>query len=160
MAAKVTIPIAVLMRRRQVVQGRWSVPSWEVTSVLPVEHLASRGATRELVRDGDDEAQYLWSGFALELHRDGAESYWFNLTGNNPSLYVLCHESPDGDIEPFLVTADHDQGTAGLEGDDKVFATSIPQEIYQTIERFIVDHYVPAAPKKRKRKNWMGDQKI
>lgn len=158
MAAKLTIPIAVVMRRRMIEHGRWRVPSWDVLSVLPAEHLASRGASREPVREGDDEAQYLWSGFALELYRDGAESYWYNLTGDNPALYVLCHETPEGDMEPFLVTADHDQGTAGVEADDKVFIAPIPQDIYQEIERFIVEHYVPAERKKRKRKNWMDNQ--
>ena len=155
MAAKVTIPIAMLMRRRQVVQGPWSVPGWEVMAVLPADNLENRGAGRVLVREDDEEAQYLWSGYALELFRDGAESYWYNLTGANPALYVLCHESPDGDLEPFRVTADHDEGTAGIEGDDRVFVTPIPPEIYQQIEQFIVEHYVPSEPKKRKRKNWM-----
>ena len=158
MATKQTIPIAVVMRRRMIEHGRWSVPSWDVLSVLPAENLASRGATREPVREGDDEQQYLWSGFALELFRDGAESYWYNLTGDNPALYVLCHETPEGDMEPFLVTADHDQGTAGVEADDKVFIAPIPPDIYQAIERFIVENYVPGERKKRRRKNWMEDQ--
>jgi hypothetical protein len=158
MAARLTIPIAVVMRRRMIEHGRWRVPSWDVLSVLPADHLASRGASREPVRKGDEEEQYLWSGFALELYRDEAESYWYNLTGDNPALYVLCHETPEGDMEPFLVTADHDQGTAGVEADDKVFIAPIPQDIYQEIERFIVEHYVPAERKKRRRKNWMENQ--
>ena len=158
MAAKLTIPIAVVMRRRMIEHGRWRVPSWDVLSVLPADHLVSRGASREPVRRGDDEEQYLWSGFSLELYRDGAEGYWYNLTGDNPALYVLCHETPEGDMEPFLVTADHDQGTAGVEVDDKVFIAPIPQDIYQEIERFIVENYVPVERKKRKRKNWMDNQ--
>ena len=65
-----------------------------------------------------------------------------------------CHESPDGELTPFRVTADHDSATVCLESDDQVFAVPIPPEIYQYLERFVVAHFVPQERKKRKRKNW------
>ena len=45
-----------------------------------------------------------------------------------------------------------------MEADDKVFVAPIPPGIYQTIEHFIVEHYVPDEPRKRKRKNWMDNR--
>ena len=33
---------------------------------------------------------------ALELYRDAAASYWANLTGSHPALYVLCSEDEQG----------------------------------------------------------------
>jgi hypothetical protein len=146
--------VAVIMQRSQVTQGQWSVPSWRAVSVVAGEHLVGKGAGQTPIYETDGEAQFLWSGFALELYRDQAEDYWYNLTGDSPSLFVICHESPEGDLTPFRVTADQDSASGCLESDDQVFAVSIPPEIYQRLEQFVVAHYVPREPKKRKRKNW------
>jgi deoxyhypusine synthase len=45
-----------------------------------------------------------------------------------------------------------------MEGDDRVYATAIPVEVYQKIEQFVVQHYVPKEKKVRKRKNWSEDK--
>ena len=154
MAALVQLPVAVVMERREISQGPWRVPKWSAVATLPGGHLSQAQAGRSLIRDEDGVEQYLFAGLRLSLYKDSAESYWYNLTGDNASLYVICQEDPDGGLNPVLVTADHDEAMAGLEGDDQVFATPIPAEIYQEVERFILDHYVPEEPRKRKRKNW------
>ena len=145
--------VAVIMERTQIKRGLWSVPSWRAVSVVAGEHVAGKGG-RSPIYERDDEAQYLWSGLSLALYRDLAEEYWYNLTGDNPSLFVVCHESPDGELTPFEVTANSDVATTCLESDDQVFAVPIPPELYQQLEKFIVAHFVPQERKKRKRKNW------
>ena len=45
-----------------------------------------------------------------------------------------------------------------MEVDDRVYATSIPAEVYRQIEEFVVQHFVPEEKKVRKRKNWSGDK--
>ncbi len=142
------------MERAQIRRGPWSVPSWRAVSVLAGEHVGDKGSGRSKIHETDDKAQFMWSGLALTLHRDLAEEYWYNLTGDNPSLYVICHETPDGELNPFQVTADHDSATVCLESDDQVFAVPIPPELYQALEKFVVAHFVPQERKKRKRKNW------
>jgi hypothetical protein len=142
------------MERTQVRRGPWSVPSWRAVSAVAGEHVITKGSGRSPIYERDDEAQYLWSGLPLQLHRDLAEEYWYNLTGDNPSLYVICHETPEGELTPFRVTADHDSATVCLESDDQVFAVPIPPEIYQHLEKFVVANFVPQERKKRKRKNW------
>jgi hypothetical protein len=142
------------MERAQIRRGRWSVPSWRAVSVVAGEHVVSKGNGRSPIYENEDGAQYLWSGLPLLLHRDLAEEYWYNLTSDNPSLFVICHESPDGELTPFRVTADHDSATVCLESDDQVFAVSIPPEIWQYLEKFVVAHFTPKERKKRKRKNW------
>ena len=142
------------MERAQIRRGAWSVPSWQAVSVVAGEPAAVKGAGRSTIHEADDKAQYMWSGFELALHRDLAEEYWYNLTGDNPSLFVICHESPDGELSPFQVTADHDSATTCLESDDQVFAVPIPPELYLELEKFVVTHFVPQERKKRKRKNW------
>ncbi|NCF25501.1 MAG: DUF3305 domain-containing protein [Gammaproteobacteria bacterium] len=142
------------MERTQVTRGRWSVPSWHAVSVVAGEHVVGKGSGRRPIYETDDKAQYLWSGLPLQLYRDLAEEYWYNLTGDNPSLFIICHETPGGELTPFQVTANHDSATVCLESDDQVFAVPIPPEIYQHLEKFVVTHFVPQERKKRKRKNW------
>ena len=130
------------------------MPSWSAVSAVAGEHLAGKGSRRTPIHEADEEAQYLWSGLPLELHRDEAEAYWYNLTSENPSLFVICHESPDGELTPFRVTADRDLAAVCLESDEQVFAVPLPPELYQSIEQFVVTHFEPQERKKRKRKNW------
>jgi hypothetical protein len=150
--------VAVIMQRSQVQQGRWSVPSWRAVAVVAGEHLVGKGAGQTPIYQNDQEEQFLWSGFALELFRDEAEDYWYNLTSESPSLFVICHESPDGELKPFRITANQASASGCLESDDQVFAVPIPPEIYQRLEQFVVAHFVPQQPKKRKRKNWSAEQ--
>jgi hypothetical protein len=154
MSSNLKLPVAVIMQRKLVRQGPWTVPSWDALAVLPAESLPSGTARRELLREDEETQQFLWRGFHLPLYRDAAESYWYNLVGDNPSIYVLCHENPDGEPEPFSITANQDEASAGIEGDDGVYSTPIAAEIYPTIERFVVENFKPREPKIRKRKNW------
>ncbi len=156
MSNQLTLPVSVIMQAKQVRQGPWSVASWEAVGVVPYDP-ESGVQRKQLMRDGADLQHYLWSGFRMCLYRDGAESYWYNLVGNNPSLYVLCHEDPAGDVEPFAVTANHDEASAGIEGDDRVYSVPIPPEIYRQLENFVVQHYVPKEKKVRKRKKWSDE---
>ena len=142
------------MQRARVQRGPWSVPSWSAVSVVAGKHLSGEDAGCTPIREDEDEAQYLWSGLPLELYRDEAEAYWYNLTSEKPSLFVICHESPDGELTPFRVTADRDAASVCLESEDQVFSVPVPPEIYQSLEQFVVQHYVPKERKKRKRKNW------
>ncbi|MGB5623383.1 MAG: DUF3305 domain-containing protein [Gammaproteobacteria bacterium] len=152
--AKVSLPVSVILARKMVSRGAWSVPSYRAVGVVAGDSLASIDAKGSLVREMDDERHYLWGGLKLELFRDSAGSYWTNLVGDEPALYVICHEREGGDLEPVLVTADPDEASATIEGSDPVFAASIPPEIYLGIEQFVVEHYKPTPPRKRKRKNW------
>lgn len=157
MSNTVTLQVSVIMEKRLVRQGRWTVANWEAVGTVTYDP-AGGIRRKHLVRDGEESQQYLWSGFPLRLYRDGAENYWYNLAGSSPSLYVLCHEDPEGNVEPFAVTVNHDEASAGMEGDDRVYATAIPVEVYQKIEQFVVQHYVPKEKKVRKRKNWSEDK--
>ncbi len=134
------------------------MPSWRAVSVVAGDHLVGKGSGQTPIHEDGSQAQFLWSGLSLDLYRDLAEDYWYNLTGESPSLFVICHETPDGELTPFRVTADPDSASGCLESDDQVFAVPIPPEIYQHLEQFIVAHYVPREKKKRKRKNWSSEQ--
>jgi hypothetical protein len=148
------IPITVIMERKEISRGAWTVPSWQAVGVAAGGSLASAAAAGTPVRSDSETKQYLWGNIPLELHSDWAESYRYNLIGDKPRLFVVCTGTEDGELRPVIVTANPDEASAHLEGDEQVFATPIPPEIYKELERFVVEYYVPTPRRKRKRKNW------
>ena len=152
------IPVSVLIERRVVSRGGWSIPHWDALGVVAGEDVARSEPERTLVsRDGDRE-RYLWSGLTLALHKDGCESYWHNLLNERPYLFVVCFDdetdSQGGEPTPVLVTANQDEANAHMESDDPVFSVPMPDPVRDQVERFVVAHYVPEEKKKRKRRNW------
>lgn len=145
--------VSVVMERRQIRHRGWSVPQWEAVGIVAGESVGG-GSEPVVVHMDAEREQQLWSGFTLDLRRGNAESYWYNLVGNAPSLYVVCQADDGGTLSPVRVTADYDEAGAHVEGDDQVFAVPIPPEIYQPLERYVVENYKPTQPKKRKRKDW------
>lgn len=152
-----SLPLSVLMARKEVRRAGWSVPSWEALAVLPGDRLAIGPRQKTLVRAVDGVEQYLWSGFRLELFRDAAEAYWFNLTGSRPALYVVCTGGEDGDLEPVRVTADHMESGAAVEAGGAAFPAAIPPEIRAVMERFVAAYYKPEPPRKRRRDDRPGE---
>lgn len=150
--------VAVVMAREQVRQGAWTVPQWRAVGLVAGDSVPSRDSWRTLVHtEADGTEHYLWGGLTLKIEKEHLEGYYHNLVGGQPALFVLCHEDPDGNPEPYGVTADGEEASAGLECDSLVYRAAIPEEIYPAIERFVVQHFVPRERKKRKRKNWSRD---
>jgi hypothetical protein len=150
------IPVSVILERRLTRSGRWTAPRWELAGVLPGE--SGGNSERVLLADSDGVQRYLWSGLCLELFKDGAEGYWYNLMSDAPYLFLVCSidESGSGDeIEPMLVTANQDEALGHMESDDLVLSISMPAELCDRLERFVVENYVPATKQKRKRRDWV-----
>jgi len=154
----VSLPVAVIMGRSMVAGQGWRVPSWRVVGVVSGAELPGREARGRSVRRDGDEEHFLWGGLQLELYRDAAESYWVNLTGRQPSLFVLCTEDEQSTVIPRQVTADQNEACSGVEGDDRVFAAPIPPEVYQQVEAFVIAHHVPQVKHKRKRRDWSASE--
>ncbi len=151
------IPVSIVMQREEVKQKRWSFPRWQVLGVVAGEKTSSCEVKRTLIHCDDDRQEYLWRGFTLQLFKDGAESYWYNLIGEKPSLFVVCREDEVGAMTPMLVTANHDEANAYLEADDTVFSVAMPPEVYHWMEHYVVENYIPEEKKKRKRKQWKSE---
>lgn len=151
--------VSVIMERREVQQGRWSLPKWEAIGVLAGENVPTHESGKTLIRADAGREQYLWSGFTVELFKDGAENYWYNLIGAKPSLYIVCRADSENDEElvPVMVTVDCGEADMHAEADDDVFAVAMPPEVYQWLEQYVVKNYVPRERKKRKRKNWVEE---
>jgi hypothetical protein len=149
-----SLPVAVILGCKTVSGERWQVRSWRVVGVVAGENVPGKETRGEPAGGTDDEPRLIWGGLRLDLYRDAAESYWVNLTGQQPSLFVLCSEAEDGALVPRFVTADQNEACSGVEGDDRVFAAAIPPEVYQQLEQFVVEYNVPQEKRKRKRTNW------
>lgn len=150
------IPVAVIMSRRLATHRGWTYPRWQVVGVV-AGAVTDAERRRRRVHYDDGLEEFVWPGFMLQLFKDGAESYWYNLVGRNPSLFVVCRENEDGELEPCVVTANHDEAGAHMEADDTVFSTPMPPEIQSRLERYVMDHYRPETPRKRKRENWKAE---
>jgi hypothetical protein len=154
---QLSIPVGVLLARKVVQRSGWSLAHWEGVAVLVGERFAAGESKRVPLRESDGVTQYLWDGLRLELYRDAAETYWFNLTGTQPSLFIICSEE-EGELQPVTVTADHDESTSAVEADYKVFAVPIPAEIIGQLEEFVMTHFKPKERKKRRREDWSGEE--
>lgn len=151
---RLSLPVAVVMTRREVVGKGWRVPSWQVVGVVSGADLSVHEARGLPVHSEGGEEQFLWGGLRLELYRDAAASYWANLTAPQPSLFVLCSEDAEGRLVPKSVTADQDEASSGVEVDDRVFRAAIPPEVYQHLEAFVIEHHVPEEKQRRRRADW------
>jgi hypothetical protein len=153
----VELPVAAVLLRREISRSGWTRVHWEGVAVLEGERFAAGLARRELLHSGPEGDQYLWDGLRLELYRDAAETYWFNLTGAKPSLFIICSEEEGGELLPVSVTADHDQSTSAVEADYKVFSVPIPAAVLAQIEEFVMTHFKPEVRRKRKREDWSDE---
>ena len=59
---------------------------WEAVGVVASENAIDTERQKTLIHSDGKSEQYLWTGFSIELFKDGGESYWYNLVARNPSL--------------------------------------------------------------------------
>jgi hypothetical protein len=153
-----SFPIGILMVRKLIRRAGWSMPSWEATGVVSGEQFADPQRSRGLVFEAPDVQHFLYRGFRLEFFRDAAETYWYNLTGERPSLFVICRKEEGDELVPTLVTADHEVAQAAVEKDGAAFAVAIPPEIHAELERVVLENYKPEPPRKRKQHKWIKEE--
>lgn len=142
-------PVSVIMQRRDAGPGPWSVPRWEAVGVV-AGSVGEGGPQRTLIRSEVGVEQYLWRGLAVVLHKDGVESYRYNLVATAPSLFVICRPEQDGGLSPIQVTADFEAAGFSMERDGTVFSAPMPPEIYRWIEQYVLENHVPPEPPQRK----------
>lgn len=149
-------PVSVLMHYQISQSNPWSNGQWEVTGLVVGEKVASEELSKQAIRSDTENTQYLWSGFTVELYKDDAESYYYNLMSDNPRAFVICRNEEEGNdqIQPFLVTLSSDEANSYMEVDELVYSVEMPAELYRWVEQFVLEQYIPIKKKKRKRINW------
>ena len=74
---------------------------------------------------------------------------------SRPSVFVVCAEDEDGEPpRPVHATVSYGEASAYMETDEPVFSVPMPPEIYRWVEGFVLEHYVPEPPRKRRREDW------
>ena len=142
---KPTKTLAVIMQRRTT-SNRWESVQWEPWSVIESDE--PPGAPRMLVRE-PALSQWLYPGFALELHRDEAAGYYMNVSSGSPRIFVLWRMDEDSDLAlPLQVTASYDEGGRWLDGGHSVDSVAMSPELFAWVGAFVEANYRPE-PKKR-----------
>lgn len=172
-----TFPVSVILARDEVQVGRWRAPRWRALGVVAGASCDTDAGGSELSGDAwtrrhpdlslrsrqvaaeDGQVARLWSGFTLRLYRDSTESYWHNLLGRQPKLFVICRPDDSGELEPCAISANYDEAGAYMEADDTVLSVPMPPEIYRWIEQYVVKYFRPVERKARKRKDWTLETK-
>ncbi len=157
---RLRIPCAVVVQRREVAGSFWSETVYSLTNVLVGEHLTldQQPMSGVAAAESASDDLLLWSGLCVTLYKDACERYWHALIGEQPKVYVICRQDEvDNTTEPFIVTIDYDEALSYSETDNTVLSCPIPAELYQQMERWVLQHYRPEKFKKRKRKKWTDD---
>ncbi len=150
-----SFPVSVLLDYVPTPDNRWQDGRWAVTGVVAAGPSADINRVHGApIHTGQDRRQVLWSGLSVDLFKDDAESYYFNIVSETPRIFVICSREEDGSLKPLIVTLSYDEASSYMESDEAVESVAIPIELYRFVERFVLEHYVPEKKKKRKRDNW------
>jgi hypothetical protein len=146
------IPLSVITAREPVQDNPWISERWRVLGVVAGANGGAGPIERLLLRSGPEGEQYLWTGFVLRLRPVEVESYYYNLIGDNPSVYIYCAcEDAAGEPSPRQLTIDYIDAMANSESGNSSFAVPMPPDVYRRVEQFVLDHYVPEEPKMKRK---------
>jgi hypothetical protein len=151
------IPLAVITAREPVTDNKWISERWRVVGVVAGSSQDRGKLARTVLRSAPDGEQYLWTGLVLRLRPSEADSYYYNLIGQNPSLYIYCHQESTGEPCPRSITAEYIDALAHGETGNDTHSVPMPPDVYRCIEHYVLEHYVPEEPKmKRKHETQRG----
>lgn len=146
--------VSVIVEFHKTRDNRWEDGYWQVSGVVAGNEAVDEGARTRHLHAATEGEQYLWSGLRVQLHRDDAESYYFNLVSDNPSVFIICTREAGQAPRPYIATLSYGEASSYMETDELVESVDMPAELYRWAERFVLKHYVPEKRKKRKRENW------
>ncbi|NVD06683.1 DUF3305 domain-containing protein [Vibrio sp. JPW-9-11-11] len=127
--------VECLLIAHEIATGLWTTTQWQLTGFnLKPTQLSER------VR-------------VLQLHRDERTDYRFNLSSNQPKLFVVL-DSVDSDQQPSIVAITASQSVAGqyMDGDYLVLSNDMPLPVQAWIEAFIGRHGELLEQRRKKRK--------
>lgn len=120
-------PLSVILHRLWRQHGQWRYPQWQVSGLMAQHAVMADGLPTYHSMEAEDGGElYVWSGLSLDFFRDSLQSYYQNLTGVQPSLFVLCHDdAPQTGLAPVSVSADWADAEAHMETDGIVLSTAL-----------------------------------
>ena len=143
------IAVGVVVERRKA-KSAWADVLWRPVSVFA----GTPEAAPWTPLGADNEVTRFYAGEAvIELHRTETTNYRENLASGAPSLWVNMRPTmSEPPYEMLAVTADPAEGEAFTDaGNNLVEAVPMPQEIADTVGRFVATHHVERPFVKRQR---------
>ncbi len=148
------IPIGVVVERRDS-SNPWVESSWSTVDVLPG---ASPVVEWQRLSKGDGWERYHAATLTMELFKGETEGYRYNLTQEQPKIYVVLRQgegNDEADIIPFLVTACPYEAMGYNEsGDEIVDGVPMPAKLISWVQGFVDQYHVEEPFKKRKNKRY------
>lgn len=151
------MPLGVVLERRTST-NQWIDFDWRVVAVLPgAAEIDDWVELRSGTDENGDWVQYHAGTLPLEIFRKETEGYKFNLTLEQPSVFIVLRESDDEDevhdVYPFLVTVCPYEAQDYLDSSEEVVDNvAMPETIMAWLAEYIEQHYVEEPFKKRKQK--------
>ena len=149
-----TFCVSIIVEFRMARDTRWQEGYWQVAGVVAGDRPGKNSAGGVQLHTATEGQQYLWSGLHVNLFRDDAESYYYNLVSDTPRVFIVCSQVAGEPPQPVIATLSYGEATSYMETDELVESVDMPPELYRWAEHFVLEHYVPVKRKKRKRDNW------
>lgn len=144
--------LSVITAREPVSNNPWITERRRVIGVVASGPSGAGIAGPTTIYSGANGTHFLWSGFELRLYPHESESYYRNLLGQTPSIYVVYQLDEDGELIPVETSADYVEAGARREAGDELEAVDMPPEVYRWVEAFVIKHYAPEEPKTRRKR--------
>lgn len=135
---------------KQPSKHRWAKSSWRLLGIVP-------GLVDAEITAAQQQGEVITlTSLRLQLYRQFCESYYVNLTAEKTKVYLVCRDEGDN-LSPVLLTVDFDEAASYMEASEKVLDAPLPDVLCVWLERFVLSHYQPQQPKKRRRKRWQDN---
>jgi hypothetical protein len=128
--------------QRRPAQSRWAETIWEPHGVIP-----DTGGEARVLREDGLSVHRLHPGFKIVLHKDEAEGYYLNLSGQQPRVFVLWRMEGEQAL-PLDVTVSSEEAGRWMDGGHSVDAVAMSAEIFAWAGEYVEKTYRPE-PKKR-----------
>lgn len=147
---EITIPVVVFLQCIKIKDNIWIDQKWQAVGVVPSKKELEETHQPILVSNINDEPIYQYNDFILKLVNDELDSYYQNIRSNNASVFIICRYDDNQNPVPFLITLSYDEAAIYMETDEIIYTVAIDIQIYQILERFVLENYTPEKRKKRK----------
>lgn len=140
---------AVMLKQKS--QHAWGNDFWILKGLVPGY------SSPELATLESQGEVHIWPDLTLQLYPLHCDSYYHNLTSEQPKVYLVASQD-DETLSPLLITVDYDEAASYMETGEQVFNAPLSEQLCQWLEAFVLEHYKPEQPKKRRRKQWHGSE--
>ena len=147
-----TMKVGVVIERRET-DNQWIDHTWQVVSLIP--GAAEVDQTTE-IGSGQGWVQFHAATLPLELFRKETEGYKYNLSLDQPSVFVVLRDDDDdgsNEVIPFMATVCPYEAQDYMDSSEEtVQSIPMPDTVLSWLAEFVETNHVDEPFKKRKRK--------